>query len=189
MTMTADTDAPSHARQESLPAAASSRTSSRLKAAIIGTGKISEEHLRYLKRDPHVGVVGVCDLSPSLAKYAVQRFGAQKAYTDSQLMLQEAKPDVVHVLTPPHTHVKLVTDVLTAGAHVIVEKPAAPTNAEFQQLWKLARSRDRYLIEDHNYRFNQPILAIERLLREGKLGDVREVEVRMTLAIRSSPDT
>jgi predicted dehydrogenase len=184
MTMTAEPDAQSQARQESLPAAEPSRPDTRLAAAIIGTGKISEEHLRYLKRDPHVSVVGVCDLSPSLAKYAVERFGAQKAFTDSRQMLEEARPDVVHVLTPPQTHVKLVSDALNAGAHVIVEKPVAPTNAEFQQLWDLARSRDRWLIEDHNYRFNQPIRAIERLLREGKLGEVREVEVRMTLAIR-----
>jgi len=186
MTMTADPDVQPKGRQETLPAPAASRPDQQLKAAIIGTGKISEEHLRYLKRDPHVTVVGVCDLSPSLARYAVEKFGAQRAFTDSRQMLEEAHPDVVHVLTPPHTHVKLVSDALTAGAHVIVEKPVAPTNQEFQRLWELARSHDRYLIEDHNYRFNQPILAIERLLRAGKLGDVREVEVRMTLAIRKA---
>ena len=186
MTMTAEPDVQPQGRQETLPTGAASRPSQSLKAAIIGTGKISEEHLRYLKRDPHVSIVGVCDLSPSLARYAVEKFGAQRAFTDSRQMLEEAKPDVVHVLTPPQTHVKLVGDALTAGAHVIVEKPVALTNEEFQQLWELARSRDRCLIEDHNYRFNQPILAIERLLRDGKLGDVREVEVRMTLAIRKA---
>ena len=153
---------------------------------MIGTGKISEEHLRYLGSDPAVTLAGVCDLSPSLAKYAATRFKAAAAFSDSAVMLREAKPDVVHVLTPPHTHAALVTDALNAGAHVVVEKPVAPSNAQFRDLWNLAQSRGRRIVEDHNYRFNEPILAIEKLVADGDLGDVREVDVRMALPIRKA---
>jgi len=66
---------------------------------------------------------------------------------------------------------------------VIVEKPVAPTNAEFLQLWQLAESKGLHLIEDHNYRFNESILAIEKLVADGELGDVTEVEVRMALGV------
>jgi predicted dehydrogenase len=164
--------------------AAALQTHSPLRAAVIGTGKISEEHLRFLGTDPRVVLAAVCDLSPSLAKYAVERFGARQAFTDSTKMLADARPDVVHVLTPPNTHAKLVSDALNAGAHVVVEKPVAPTHREFRELWSLAESRGRRIVEDHNYRFNEPVQAIERLVREGELGDVREVDVRMALAIR-----
>lgn len=157
-----------------------------LRAAVIGTGKISEEHLKYLKSDPLVDVVGVCDLSPSLAKYAASRFGAKEAFTDSGVMLRQAKPDVVHVLTPPHTHVAIVTDALSHGANVICEKPVAPQRQQFLELWKLAQAKGLKLIEDHNYRFNEPVLAIEKLLKDGKLGEPREVEVRMALQIRKA---
>lgn len=155
-----------------------------LSAAVIGTGKISEEHLRFLGTDPRVRLAAVCDLSPSLAQYAVDRFGAGRAFSDASKMLEEARPDVVHVLTPPHTHARLVTDALNAGAHVVVEKPVAPSHAEFAQLWSLAQSRGRRIVEDHNYRFNEPVLEIERLVSAGALGDIREVDVRMCLAIR-----
>jgi len=155
-----------------------------LRAAVIGTGKISEEHLKFLHSHKGAELVGVCDLSPSLAQYAARRFKAKAAYTNSAQMLAEARPDVVHVLTPAHTHVALVADALNAGAHVIVEKPVAPTNAQFQELWKLAQSKGRVIVEDHNYRFNEPILAIESLIRRGLLGDVREVDVRIALPIR-----
>ena len=47
-----------------------------LRAAVIGTGKISEEHLRFLAGDARVQLAGVCDLSPSLARYAAARFKA-----------------------------------------------------------------------------------------------------------------
>lgn len=156
----------------------------RLRAAVIGTGKISEEHLRFLGGAPGVSLSAVCDLSPSLAKYAVRRFGAERAFTDSSEMLAEARPDVVHVLTPPHTHAALVGAAIEAGAHVIVEKPVAPSNSQFRELFSRARERGRRIVEDQNYRFNEPILEIERMLREGELGEVRDVEVRMSLAIR-----
>src|SRR3954470_8552720 len=174
---------PSPAPQVSPNAAPGPRV---LRAAVIGTGKISEEHLRYLGNDPGVILAGVCDLSPSLAKYAAARFKAGAAFSDTGSMLREAKPDVVHVLTPPHTHAALVTDALNAGAHVVVEKPVAPTNAQFRDLWKLSESRGRRSVEDHNYRFNEPVLAIEKMLRDGQLGDVREVDVRMALPIRKA---
>jgi predicted dehydrogenase len=160
-----------------------------LRAAVIGTGKISEEHLRFLSSSQAVELAGVCDLSPSLAKYAIDRFPAATgkpaaAFTDSGRMLEELRPDVVHVLTPAHTHTKLVSEALGAGAHVIVEKPVAPTNSQFHQLWDLARARGRRIVEDHNYRFNEPILRIERLLNDNGIGEVREVDVRMCLNVR-----
>jgi predicted dehydrogenase len=157
-----------------------------LRATVIGTGKISEEHLRFLGADPRAKLVGVCDLSPALAQYAASRFKAERAFSSSAEMLRETQPDVVHVLTPPHTHMMLVTEALNAGAHVIVEKPVAPTNAEFRQLHEMARSKKLRIVEDHNYRFNEPILEIERLMRAGELGDVKEVDVRLALPIRKA---
>jgi predicted dehydrogenase len=156
-----------------------------LKAAVIGTGKISEEHLRFLAESPHVRLVGVCDLSPAMADFAARRFKADAAYTDHTQMLRDARPDVVHVLTPAATHPLLVRDCLNNSAHVIVEKPVAPTHDEFQSLWELSQSKNRRLIEDHNYRFNQPVLVIEKLVADGTLGEVREVDVRMALSIRA----
>src|SRR4051812_9793301 len=165
----------------------SSTTSiTKLRVGVIGTGKISAEHLKYLCADPRIEVGGVCDLSPALAKYTTDLFKAGTPHTNYQQMLASDKYDVMHVCTPPHTHARIVTDCLDAGAHVIVEKPVAPSNAEFRALWQHAQQRDRLIVEDHNYRFNQPILAIEELVRDGHLGEVREVDVRMALAIRKS---
>ena len=157
--------------------------SPKLRSAVIGAGPISEAHLKYLSTSPGVELAGVCDLSPSMANYAVLRFGAAKAFTDAGQMLLEVKPDVVHVLTPPQSHVPLASAALAAGAHVIVEKPATLSNRELQELISVARANKRWLVEDHNYRFNEPILAIERLLAEGKLGEVRDLEVRLSLNI------
>jgi predicted dehydrogenase len=156
----------------------------KLRVGVVGTGKISAEHLKFLCADPRIEVGGVCDLSMSLAKYATDYFHAGVPHTDYKAMLASDKFDVVHVCTPPHTHGRIVTDCIEAGTHVIVEKPVAPTNAEFRALWNHAQSHGRLIVEDHNYRFNRPIRAIEELLAAGELGEVHEVDVRMALPIR-----
>lgn len=157
-----------------------------LKAAVIGSGLISKEHLSFLEQSDRAQLVGVCDLSPAAANYAAQRFQAEQAYTDYRTMLATATPDVVHILTPPQTHTTIATDCLEAGAHVICEKPIAPTHKEFQALWQVAQRSDRQLMENHNYRFNQSIVAIEQLVQQGVLGQVQEVEVRLALGIRAA---
>lgn len=156
-----------------------------LKSAVIGTGVISKQHLSFLQESDRSNIVGVCDLSPAAASYAANTFGATAAYTNYAEMLEVAKPDVVHILTPPKTHFPIATDCLKAGAHVICEKPVAPSYHEFKDLWKIAQACDRVLIEDHNYRFNGPVRAIKDLIATGELGDIQEVEIRICLNVRS----
>ena len=138
----------------------------RLRAAVIGTGKISEEHLRFLTASAARVAGGVCDLSPSLAKYAVAAVRRRGRLHRCGQMLREARPDVVHVLTPPHTHAPLVDRCDECrGSRDRREAGGARRIAEFGELLSLADRRVGGSIEDHNYRFNEPILAIERLGR------------------------
>lgn len=130
-----------------------------------------------------IRIVGVCDLSPVAARYGAEHYGADAAFTDVATMLEASTPDVVHVLTPPQTHVALATQCLNAGSHVICEKPITTNAAELEQLLAAARANDRVLTESHNYRFNQRIVALRKALDEGRLGSVREVEIRIALPV------
>ncbi len=156
----------------------------KLKSAVIGTGAISKEHLSFLAECDRTHLASVCDLSKAAASYAAQRFGADSIYTDYRQMLDEIKPDVVHILTPPNTHKLIASNCLEAGAHVFCEKPITPTYDEFKELSALAKSHNRWLIENQNYCFNETILAIEKLVADGVLGEIQEVEVRIALPIR-----
>ncbi len=156
----------------------------RPRVALIGGGKIAEQHLLGLQKIGEVKLQGICDLSPALAEYTAGRFGVAKWYTDYRQMLQHGEVDVVHVLTPPATHDRIVRDCLESVCHVIVEKPAALSNQAFNELWRLAQSKGLRLIENHNYRFNAPIGRLESIARQGQIGTVEEVEVRMVLGIR-----
>lgn len=161
----------------------------RLKAAVVGTGAISKEHLTYLAgRSPSVGeqdlveVVAVCDLSPAAARYAADTFGGQ-AFTDVDRMLADTSPEVVHVLTPPSTHVDLAVRCLEAGAHVLCEKPITTGAEDLEKLLTVAADHDRQIMESHNYRFNRDFLEMERMLEAGRFGPVRSVDIRIALPV------
>lgn len=156
-----------------------------LKAAVIGAGAISKEHLAFLSETSQAELVGVCDLSNAASKYAAKRYEAKGAYTNYHDMLAQTSPDVVHVLTPPQTHKMIATDCLKAGAHVICEKPITLSLDEFKELWQVAKDCDRRLMEDHNYLFNGPILDIQKMVKDGELGQIQDVEIRVALNVRS----
>ncbi|KAF3886333.1 MULTISPECIES: Gfo/Idh/MocA family protein [Nostocales] len=157
----------------------------KLKSAVIGTGAISKEHLKFLSECDRAHLAGVCDLSNAAARYAARRFGADSIYTDYRQMLDEVKPDVVHILTPPNTHKRIAKDCLEANVHVFCEKPITPTYDEFKELWAFSQSQNRWLIENQNYCFNEQILAIKQLVDDGTIGEVQEVEVRVAVDVRS----
>lgn len=151
---------------------------------VVGTGTITREHLAYLASSPRTCIVGVADLSPASAAYAAERWGAGASFSSHTALLEAVRPDVVHVLTPPTTHHQIVTDSLRAGAHVICEKPITTSLEDFHSLQALAERSGRWLVEDQNYRWNDPVLGLRRLVTSGRLGRVRDVEVRMALRIR-----
>ena len=162
-----------------------------LRAAVVGSGGISKEHLTYLSGRSEAGkqvtdrihLAAVCDLSPAAANHAAEQFGADRAYTDIAVMLSAEDLDVVHILTPPSTHVALATMSLEAGAHVICEKPITANAAELESLLSVADRCRRSIMESHNYRFNDGFLKIRKQLEEGRLGSLRDVEIRIALPV------
>ncbi len=155
-----------------------------LRTAVVGAGAISLEHLPFLSTSPRCELASIVDLSPVSAEIAARKFGAKSHYVDVDEMLDKERPDVVHVLTPPQTHGFLVSKALNAGAHVICEKPLSPTAEEAEKLLAEAAAAGRHLIENHNYRFNDEVLALRSVIDEGRIGPVREVDIRMALPVR-----
>ena len=154
-----------------------------MRAALIGTGQIAQQHLACLKTLPGVELVAICDLSPATAEAVAERYGVRAWFTDHQSMLEEARPDVVHVTTPPTSHFGPAMDSLDAGAHVIVEKPITPTFEELLTLVQRARKAGRHLVEDYNYLFNQAPQEILRCIERSEFGAVTHVEVLICLDI------
>src|ERR1700676_271148 len=93
-----------------------------LRVGLVGAGYISEFHTRAIQRVPNARLVGVTDVSTARAASLADRFSLPNVFPTMEAMMEEGV-DVVHILTPPHTHAALAIAALNNGCHVLVEKP------------------------------------------------------------------
>lgn len=147
-----------------------------VRAAVVGVGYIGHHHIAALQALKGVEVA-VCDQSPARAESTAERFRLGHCFTDLGQMLSDYRPEVVHVTTPPMSHVPLALAALQAGAHVFVEKPIAPCMEQWRRLRDRAVSCGRWVVEDHNYRFNSPVREVLRRVGTGQFGQVMHVDL------------
>ncbi|MEI7891524.1 MAG: Gfo/Idh/MocA family oxidoreductase [Myxococcales bacterium] len=148
-----------------------------LKVAIVGCGKIADGHVEEIQKMPDLAyVVGVCDLEPLMAEQLAMRYRIGAFASDLDQLLDEQRPDVVHITTPPGSHAAIAKRALDAGCHVFVEKPLTPTLAATKDLLEYAARSGRKLTIGYTYLFDPPAQDLRKLLAQGALGDVVHVE-------------
>jgi predicted dehydrogenase len=98
------------------------------------------------------------------------RFGIPGVYSDVDRMLGEAKPTVVHVTTPPQSHLSLALQCIEARSHVYLEKPFAVNAEETAAILKAAEAAGRFVTAGHNYQFTPEMIRARGIVRTGYLG-------------------
>ncbi len=144
-------------------------TTTSLRAAIVGTGAIAHAHAESL-RELGVPIVGVADQVREAADGFAEKFGAEAVYEDLATMLAEARPDVLHVCTPPVVHAEQAVAALDAGVHVVCEKPAALSLAQLDEMTAAAERNDRRLVVVFQQRTGTAAAHVQSLLSSGAFG-------------------
>ena len=141
-----------------------------LRVAIVGCGKIADQHVGAIRRIPGSNIVALCDLERLMARQLGERFGILQCFPDLPEMLEAVSPDVVHITTPPQSHYAVARECLASGAHVYIEKPFTVTAGEADALIQLANRRSLSVTAGHNLQFTPEMLDMRRLVEEGFLG-------------------
>jgi predicted dehydrogenase len=147
-----------------------------LKIAIVGCGKIADAHVEEIRKIPSVQLCAVCDLEPIMAEQLAVRFAVPRWYSDVAKMLDLEKPDVLHITTPPQSHLVLVRQAVAAGCHVFLEKPVALRHCDTEAILASVIAAERKLAVNYWPRFEAPALELRRLYESGVLGNVVHVE-------------
>lgn len=150
--------------------------SNELKVALVGCGQIADGHVSEIQKLECAELLAVCDLEPLMAEQLAERYGVPHHYADYAHMLESIKPDVVHICTPPASHLMLAKAAVDAGAHVYVEKPLALDYAQSRELIEYVEKADRKLTIGHNSEFDPPSLEMRELLAQGVIGRPVHVE-------------
>jgi predicted dehydrogenase len=141
-----------------------------LKVAIVGCGKIADAHASQIGRIDGCEIVGVCDREPLMAQQLYERFPVKQHFSDLAEMLEEARPDVVHICTPPESHYDIATICLKSGTHVYVEKPFTVDEEQARKLVILAIEKGLKITAGHDDQFTHVARRMRTLVKSGFLG-------------------
>ena len=141
-----------------------------LRVAIVGCGKVADQHVAAIQRVPNCQIVALCDRELLMAKQLGERFRICQCFSDLEETLRVGAPQVVHITTPPQSHFQLTSQCLEFGSHVYLEKPFTVTAEEAEALIESAEKRGLKITAGHNYQFTLEMMEMRRLVKDGFLG-------------------
>jgi predicted dehydrogenase len=143
-----------------------------MRVAVVGVGHLGRHHARILATLPGVRLTAVADLNAPRASEIAAASGAS-ATSDWRTLVGQV--DAVTIATPTESHADIAAAFLTAGAHVLVEKPMTRTLEEADRLIADARAAGVCLAVGHTERFNPAVAAVRPLLHEPRFIEVHRL--------------
>lgn len=148
---------------------------SKIRFGILGPGKISHRFVRGVKfsQQAVITAVGGRDFQRTLA-YAKQY--NIPCVTDYQGLCDSELVDAVYIALPPPLHKEWIIKALSAGKHVICEKPMVYSIDDLNDCFNLADSLGLFLMEAQKTIFLPTTQKVKEWINQGKLGDVSYIE-------------
>jgi len=143
------------------------------RVAVVGAGGVAQvAHLPVLRRIPGVEIAAICDNDLSKAQALASRFDVRDTYDDIEEVLRYAKPDAIVICTPNHLHEIHVVAALSAGVHVLCERPLALSLAGIERTLQAAERYGKRVMVAMNHRFRSDVQAVRGFLAGGELGTI-----------------
>ncbi len=143
---------------------------SQQKIAVIGCGMWGRNIVRNFYS---LNVLDtVCDIDEENLKKVTEQYSGVKVTRDFNEILNNKEITAVAVVTPSHTHYKLVKAMLEAGKNVYVEKPISTVAQEARDLSELAHAKGLVLMVGHLLLYHPAVNRLKMLVEEGVLGEI-----------------
>ena len=142
-----------------------------ISTANIGVAKV----LPGMLKSKDIEIVAISSRKLKTAQEWAGKLGIPKAYGSYEEMLADPEIEAVYNPLPNHLHVPLTLAAAKAGKHVLCEKPIAITAKEAMQLKKAPKNV--FIAEAFMVRHAAQWLAVRDLVKKGKIGEVRAIQV------------
>lgn len=142
-----------------------------IKVAVVGCGYWGPNLVRNFQRLEGCELSMCCDLDPIQLAAIESQYPGTKTTTRLEQVL-ESDTDAVVLATPVRTHHRLGKQVLSAGKHLLVEKPLAYTAQECRELIGLAEQRGLVLMVGHLFLYNPAVEKLREIVASGDLGEM-----------------
>lgn len=142
------------------------------RVGVVGTGHMGQYHVNVYSELPNVKLAGIADVSKERVAAVAKRFKT-KGYTDYRKLIGQV--DAVTVAVPTGKHYEVAKEFLSAGVHVLLEKPITPTLKEAKELYSIAKKKKVILQVGHVERFNGAVQEVKKIIKNPLLVETRRI--------------
>lgn len=147
------------------------------RVVLAGYGRWGRQcHSYLIDTTPGLTLAGIVSSSPDKRKQAEAERHC-RTYRAFDEVLDDRNVDAVVLATPNYTHRDLAVRALNAGKHVVTDKVICLNLAEFTEMEAAAKNNNRLLTVFQNRRLDGDFMTIQKLVAEGRLGDLRWIEM------------
>lgn len=142
-----------------------------IRSAIVGTGAIATAHARAVAAVPErAQLVAAVDVDPVRVKEFARTWAVPETYGSVASLLAAGDVDLVHVCTPPRSHLAIALECLAAGVTVLIEKPPVLSLSEMDDLIAAESQSSGQVAAVFQHRFGSAAVRLRRLATSGALG-------------------
>jgi len=150
----------------------------RYKLGIIGAGMYGKVLMRCFREDPRAEVIWVNSASEATTKAAAEEFGVEKWTLDYREVLADPAVDAAVIATPPYLHAEQLSAALSAGKHVLLEKPLAESVESVRRIVSAVEQAPGRIVLDascRHTRLTRKFQFIKSIIDSGKLGTLYHI--------------
>ena len=111
-----------------------------------------------------------------------------KMYEGYSTLIHSDEVDAVYLPLPPGLHYRWAKEALTAGKHILCEKPCTTTLTNTEDLLKDANGKGLAVHENYMFAFHDQLEAINEIVRSGEIGEVRLYRISFGFPMRAQND-
>lgn len=148
--------------------------------ALVGYGYWGPNYARIISGLEDANLKWICDLNSEVLKKAKQMFPDAQITNELGEALSDPDLSAIIIATPVKSHFGLARQALTAGKHVLVEKPLVTTITEAKEIYNYARKNRLRLMVGYTYLFHPAVKFMQELIQNGQLGKILSIMMRRT---------
>ncbi|MBE8473173.1 Gfo/Idh/MocA family protein [Streptomyces justiciae] len=141
-------------------------------AGARGHGRWHLENIRWLQDKGIVRLAGICELTPLEAAEIPEGLGTPEQSADFGALLDSTGARIAVICTPIPTHTDLALEAARRGVHILLEKPPAPSYAEFRRMADGVAAAGVVCQIGFQSLGSHAVPAIRQLIEEGAIGAV-----------------
>ncbi len=151
-----------------------------LKMGVIGLGHWGPNHVRVFNESNSTNVLMCADLDENRCRYIQSRYPNLQVVANAEEILERSDIDAVVIATPASTHYKLAKAAMTAGKHVLLEKPMCSNVQESKELIALSKKFGTVLMLGYVFLYNPGIQFIKKEIDRGQFGKIQYLHTSRT---------